>query len=122
VKEERKGTELFLRSSRDIDWVKQAGQRVSTAWFNLLIRRSSGMETKLAIIVGRRFGTAVCRNRAKRLFRELARLVRRHLVPGCRFLVFPKKECLMKDFASLRAAWIHNLERQGVISGGGVLS
>lgn len=122
MKEGRKGTELFLRSSREIDWVKQGGQRVSTAWFNLLIRRSNGMDTKLAIIVGRRFGTAVSRNRAKRLFRELARLVRKHLVPGCRFLVFPKRECLMKDFASLRVAWIDNLERQGVISGGGALT
>lgn len=118
MKEGRKGTDLFLRSSRDIDWVKQGGQRVSTACFNLHIRWSSGMDTKLAIIVGRRFGTAVCRNRAKRLFRELARLVREHLVPGCRFLVFPKRDCLMKDFALLRSAWIHSLERHGLIGSG----
>ena len=109
--------DLFLQKSRDIDWIKQGGHRVSTAWFNLLIRRMEGTETKLAIIVGRRFGTAVRRNRAKRLFRELGRLVRGQLVPGYRFLVFPKRECLTTQFALLRAGWIQALKQYGLICG-----
>jgi ribonuclease P protein component len=107
--------DLFLQKSRDIDWIKQGGHRASTAWFNLLIRRMEGAETKLAIIVGRRFGTAVRRNRAKRLFRELGRLVQGHLIPGYRFLVFPKRECLTKQFALLRAGWIQALKQCGLI-------
>ena len=110
-------SDLFLRNSRDIDWVKEGGRRVSTAWFNLLIRRADGTETKLAIIVGRRFGTAVRRNRAKRIFRELGRLVRGQLVPGYRFIVFPKRDCLTKQFALLRAAWIQNLKQCGLVYG-----
>ncbi|HEX2055584.1 MAG TPA: ribonuclease P protein component [Nitrospiraceae bacterium] len=109
--------DLFLQNSRDIDWIKQGGHRVSTTCFNLLIRRMDGAETKLAIIVGRRFGTAVRRNRAKRIFRELGRLVRTHLVPGYRFLVFPKRECLTERFALLRAAWIQALRQCGLIHG-----
>jgi ribonuclease P protein component len=109
--------DLFLQNSRDIDWIKEGGHRVSTAWFNLLIRRMEGTETKLAIIVGRRFGTAVRRNRAKRIFRELGRVVRGQLVPGYRFLVFPKRECLTKPFALLRAAWIQTLKQCGLIYG-----
>jgi ribonuclease P protein component len=108
---------LFLRNSRDIDWIKQGGRRVSTAWFNLLIRRIDGTETKLAIIVGRRFGTAVRRNRAKRLFRELGRVVGGRLVAGYWFLVFPKRECLTEPFAVLRAAWIQNLTQCGLLCG-----
>ena len=108
---------LFLRNSRDIDWVKQGGRRVSTTWFNLLIRRIDGRETKLAIIVGRRFGTAVRRNRAKRLFRELGRVVGGRLVPGYWFLVFPKRECLTAPFAMLRAAWIQHLRQCGLLYG-----
>ena len=111
------GSDLFLRNSRDIEWVKKGGQRVSTAWFNLLVRRVDDTGTKLAIIVGRRFGTAVRRNRAKRLFRELGRLVRGQLAPGYRFLVFPKRECLTKEFALLRAAWIQSLKQCGLIHG-----
>jgi hypothetical protein len=31
---------LFLRSSRDIEYVKQHGRRISTALFNLLVCRT----------------------------------------------------------------------------------
>jgi ribonuclease P protein component len=115
MKHVEKGREIFLRTSREIDWVKREGRRESTAWFNVLIRRSDDADTKLAIVVGRRFGTAVRRNRAKRIFRELARLVRGHLVPGYRFLVFPKRESLEKQFSALRAVWVQTLERCGLI-------
>jgi ribonuclease P protein component len=108
---------LFLKNGRDIDWIKEGGRRVSTAWFNLLIRRMEGTETKLAIIVGRRFGNAVRRNRAKRIFRELARLVGGHLAPGYRFLVFPKRECLAKPCTPLRGAWVQALKQCGLIYG-----
>ena len=116
------GTNLFLRNTRDIEWVKQGGQRASTGLFNLLIRRADGMETKVAIIVGRRFGTAVSRNRAKRIFRELARLVRGRLFPGYRFLVFPKRECLTAEFSRVRTVWINSLGRHGLIADGGLPS
>jgi ribonuclease P protein component len=109
--------DLFLRNSRDIDWIKQGDRRASTVWFNLLIRQIDGTEAKLAIIVGRRFGTAVRRNRAKRLFRELGRLVGGRLVPGYWFLVFPKRECLAEPFAILRTAWIQNLKQCGLLRG-----
>ena len=122
MKDRHAGADLFLRNSRDINWVKQAGQRVSTALFNLLIRRADGMETKLAIIVGKRFGTAVSRNRAKRLFRELARAVRGRLSPGYKFLVFPKRGCLTTQFAELQDIWVQSLGRYGLITAGGVLS
>jgi ribonuclease P protein component len=111
---------LFLRHSRDIEWVKQGGRRISMPLFNLQIRQENGTETKLGIIVGRRFGTAVKRNRTKRLFRELGRAVHQDLAPGYRLLVFPKKECLVKPFAVLREAWREGLERSGLIAVRGV--
>lgn len=119
MKAAQQGPDLFLRASRDIEWVKQGGQRVSTALFNVHIRRSEHMETKLCIIVGRRFGTAVRRNRAKRVFRELGRAVRRDLTPGYRFLVFPKRACLTTPHGSLRAAWVQTLRRHGLLGEGG---
>jgi ribonuclease P protein component len=122
MKDRHSKTDLILRNSRDINWVKQAGQRVSTALFNLLIRRADGMETKLAIIVGKRFGTAVSRNRAKRIFRELARSVRERLSPGYRFLVFPKRECLTREFVGLHNVWVQSLERYGLITANGARS
>lgn len=105
---------LFLRASRDIEYVKQHGRRISTVLFNVLICRTDGGGSRVGIIVGKRFGTAVRRNRAKRRFRELARTARRHLVAGYSVLVFPKRDAMELPFESLREAWSLTLQRQGV--------
>ena len=108
----RRKSSLFLRRSSEIERVKRVGRRVSTTMFNLLIRIcEDDMESRLGIVIGRRFGTAVSRNRAKRLFRVLAREVCGKLLPGRQFLVFPKRECLIQPFPVLRDAWKETLQR-----------
>jgi ribonuclease P protein component len=106
----------FLRASRDINFVKQHGRRFSTAMFNGLVCQANGC-TRVAIVVGRRFGTAVRRNRAKRLFRELTRQVYPHLGDGYLLVVFPKREAVTSPFESLKHAWCSTLKRQGMWQG-----
>src|SRR5262245_44561370 len=107
---------FFLRASRDIEYVKQHGRRLSTAWFNLLVCRTEARTTRVGIVVGKRFGIAVRRNRAKRLFRELSRQVRGELVSGHALLVFPKRDALGLPFADLMKTWRATLGRQGLLS------
>jgi ribonuclease P protein component len=109
---ERLSFPLFLKTSREIQRIKKEGRRISTAWFNLLICTGQAERTQLAIVIGRRFGAAVRRNRAKRLFRELARSVRDAWMPGYVFLVFPKRECLTLSFDELRQVWNSTLQKQ----------
>jgi len=115
IRQERR--ERFLRASRDINYVKQHGRRLSTGLFNLLICKIEGTKTRVGIVVGRRFGPAVRRNRAKRLFRELTRHTAGHVVEGYALLVFPKREVLELPFERLRAAWYSTLHRQGLFHG-----
>ena len=70
----------------------------------------------VGIIVGKRFGIAVRRNRAKRLFRELTRQVRGQLISGHALLVFPKRDALEVPFEDLMRIWRATLGRQGVLS------
>ena len=107
---------LFLRTSRDIEYVKQHGRRLSTACFNLLVCKTDAGASRVGIIVGKRFGIAVRRNRAKRLFRELTRHVRGELVSNHDLLVFPKRDALGLPFADLMKAWRATLGRQGLLS------
>jgi len=107
---------LFLRTSRDIEYVKQYGRRISTACFNLLVCRTETDGSRVGIIVGKRFGIAVRRNRAKRLFRELTREVRKELIPGHAVLVFPKRDALGLAFVDLKNTWRATLRRQGLLS------
>jgi ribonuclease P protein component len=106
----------FLRASRDIEHVKQHGRRISTTLFNMLICKiaEAGI-SRVGIVVGKRFGIAVRRNRAKRLFRELTRQARMELIPGHALLVFPKREALGLSFEELKAAWLSTLRRQGML-------
>jgi len=106
--------ERFLRASRDINYVKQHGRRLATGLFNLLICKIEGTETRIGIVVGKRFGLAVRRNRAKRLFRELTRHVSERLAEGYALLVFPKREALGLPFERLRTVWCSTLRRQGL--------
>jgi ribonuclease P protein component len=104
-------TTIFLRSSRDIQIVKRYGRRLSTALFNLLAHKMDDVPTRVGIIVGKRFGNAVKRNRAKRVFRELTRQLHPSLVPGRGLLVFPKRDALLQSRDELLHAWKTSLER-----------
>ena len=108
---------FFLRASRDIEYVKEHGRRLSTACFNLLVCRTPDARTsRVGIVVGKRFGIAVRRNRVKRLFRELARQVRDELASDHALLVFPKREALALPFKELKNMWRSTLRRQGVLN------
>ncbi len=103
---------FFLKRSGEIQHIKKHGRRVSTGLFNLQICAAVSPDTRMGIVIGRRFGTAVRRNRAKRLFRELGRAARPALTSGHTFLVFPKRECLNLSFVELQNLWRATLQRQ----------
>jgi ribonuclease P protein component len=106
---------LFLRQSADIDRVKKLGRRCQTSLFTMLTYPSGLPYTRVGIVVGKRFGLAVKRNRVKRVFRELARQCCGELVEGQDVLFFPRRESLNIRHAFLRTAWEKTLEQEGVL-------
>ena len=105
----------FLRNSADIERVKKCGRRFPTPLFNLMSFRSESPQTRTAVIVGRRFGKAVVRNRAKRIFRELARQADGRIAKGYDILIFPRREALAQEHACLRDAWETALKSEGLL-------
>ena len=108
---------FFLKKSGDIERVKKTGRRLPTPLFNLVSCRSDLPHARVGVIVGKRLGGAVVRNRAKRRFRELARQVRRRLTPGRDLLVFPRHAALQAAPMTLRDAWLAALGAQGLVGG-----
>src|SRR5688572_23660318 len=106
---------LFLKRSHDIEYAKKHGHRISTALFNVVICRNDTNISRIGIVVGRRFGGAVSRNRVKRQFRELTRQLRGQFVPGHDLVVFPKRDSLAQPFAVLKKVWISTLQRQQLL-------
>jgi ribonuclease P protein component len=107
--------DLFLKRSRDIEHAKKHGRRISTALFNMVICRVDEGESRVGIVVGKRFGGAVSRNRVKRLFRELTRQLRGRLPAGYALVVFPKRDSIAQPFAVLKELWLSSLRRQQLL-------
>lgn len=65
-----------LRSSSDLQQVRQEGRSWRHPLLILLVKTNQRDSSRFAFVAGRRVGNAVVRNRSKRLMREV---VRRHL-------------------------------------------
>lgn len=71
--------------------IQEKGSRVTLpSAIVLMIARADDGPARLGITVTRKFGNAVARNRAKRLFRELFRRASALLPSGIDFVVIPK--------------------------------
>ena len=111
-----RSSELFLKKKEDFDRVKREGRRCQTSLFSVMFCLSPTEETRIGIVVGRRFGKAVARNRGKRIFRELVRKTRSLLVQGYDIIIFPKQPVLTKSHRTLCDSWVRVLAREGLLS------
>lgn len=84
TKEER------LRKRGDIDKVFKEGKAFRGAIFNAYVLRNSLGHPRIGIVVGRKFGGAVQRNRIKRLLRESYRLNKGLVGEGIDMVLLPK--------------------------------
>lgn len=95
------------RMRRRADYVRaqQAGRRVHTRHFVLLLQPSEG-KSQLGITVTKRVGVAVVRNRIKRVVREVFRLERRLFPAGCQVVVVARPSAAGLDFSAAVAEFV----------------
>ena len=105
----------LLRNSADIRLVFKEGKRASCQLFTLLYRRNSLDHTRVGVVVGKKLGGAVWRNRSKRRFRELARMSLSRMPAGLDLLILPKRESVGEPAPSLRHAWQALLTRERLL-------
>ena len=98
---------MRLKGTRGFQRVLRNGKVCGGPAFRLHILRSPGV-TRVGIVIGRRFGKAVCRNRVKRRLREV---IRRHqqAFAGMELIVRPREVCRQLDAAELERALLREL-------------
>ena len=90
-----------LKSRRDIQWLLKNGKRRYGEFLTCVWEKSDRFE--LGLFIPRRYGSAVERNRLKRLCREVVRLNRNRLISPVRIGLFPGKGIKNPRFESLDA-------------------
>ena len=89
----RKRAPRACRLSRraDISRVFDSGRRVCDERITLLAAASGLPRCRLCVAVTKRHGTAVVRNRLKRVCREAFRLIRHELPGGLDYVILPRE-------------------------------
>jgi ribonuclease P protein component len=98
--------------------VKANGSVVRNPYFTLLISLAPDHgSSRIGIVVGRRVGKAVTRNRLKRIFRELVRDSSSGMAAGYHCIVYPKVKVLEAKYQDIRTVWKSALAQRGLLEG-----
>jgi ribonuclease P protein component len=91
-----------VRRSAEFKHVFGAGARYHGRYITLVVAPNTAGATRLGLVVSRKVGNAVTRNRAKRLIREVFRTrVPEGAGPALDVVVMPRREFFEADFATL---------------------
>jgi ribonuclease P protein component len=106
-----------VRIRRDFERAYNEGARIHGRFMLVFVLPNGGTVPRLGVSATRKLGSAVERNRVKRLARELFR--RRKLDAGVDIIVVPRREMLDAPFASLEADYHAVLDRRHSARPGG---
>ena len=99
-----------VRRRPDFERAYSSGVRIHGRFMTLFVVANGGTATRLGVAATRKLGSAVERNRAKRLAREVFR--RNKIGEGLDIVIVPRREMLDASFASLETDYTSTLERR----------
>ena len=100
-----------IRHRPEFERVYHDGMRSHGRFMTVFVLPNGGAAARLGVAATRKIGSAVARNRAKRLAREVFR--RRKVATGLDIVIVPRREMLDAPFTSLEADYHSTLERCG---------
>ena len=98
-----------VRLRPEFERAYERGQRLRGRFMTLFVASNGGTRCRLGVAATRKLGSAVVRNRAKRLARELFR--RQKPPAGLDIVVVPRREMLDASFATHEADYSDTLAR-----------
>ena len=99
-----------VRRRPEFERAYNTGVRIHGRFMTVFVVANGTATSRLGVSATRKLGSAVERNRAKRLARELFR--RRKLAAGVDIIVVPRREMLDAPFASLESDYHAALDRR----------
>ena len=105
-----------LRSGYQHGKVRSAGLFQHGALLRLGLLQDQDTTTQAAVVVSRRVGSAVIRNKVKRRLREIYRHELPRLKPGLWLVVTAKPSAATATLATLRAEWLRLAQRLSIFA------
>ena len=98
-----------LQKRPEFEHIYKTGERRHGKLMTLFVASSSGARTRIGVAATRKLGSAVTRNRAKRLAREV---FRRHQPPGgIDVVIVPKQGMVDAEFSRIEAEFVALLRK-----------
>ena len=105
-----------LTRSQDFKRVRQSGKSYAHPLIVLVAQANEEMKVRVGVAAGRTVGSAVKRNRAKRLLREAMRPLLPSLATGWDLILIARPALVSSTLTDTRQALIHVLQRAQLIS------
>lgn len=83
-----------------------------------ILREKSARPPRLGLVVGKKFGNAVKRNRMKRLLRETFRLNKYTFLSGCDIVAIPRQELQHCSYYELEKIFLYVCVKAGITRNG----
>ena len=99
-----------VRRRPDFERAYATGTRIHGRYMMLFVAPNGGVSPRLGVAATRKLGSAVERNRAKRLAREVYR--RHKVAAGLDIIIVPRREMLDAPFANLETDYLAALARR----------
>lgn len=104
-----------LRRNKSFQAVYRSGKSYANRQLVLYILPQRGGERRVGFAAGKKLGSAVVRNRVKRLLREAYRLEQHRLVGGVDLIIVGRQSMVNDGLPKVIAAFLHLCERAKIL-------
>jgi ribonuclease P protein component len=99
-----------ISKKKDFQEIFKNGQCIKGSYFNVYIFLTDTENIHLAIIISRKIGKAVIRNKIRRRIRGIIRTRQKEIIKGCRIIIRVKKEIQTLSYQKLQETLEKTLE------------
>jgi len=105
-----------LRRNSSFQTVYRSGKSYTNRLLVLYVLPQRGHERRIGFAAGKRLGSAVIRNRVKRLLREAYRLNHHRLVEGIDLVLVGRQAMITENLSAVSAAFLHLCRRAKIFA------
>jgi ribonuclease P protein component len=106
-----------LKKNHEFKRLYATGRSASSQYAVVYCRKNKSASNRVGLTVSTKLGTAVCRNRIRRRYREIYRINEEKFCPGYDIVVVPRSKSKLAPFRVLETDFMSLMRKLGVCRG-----